>query len=112
LFRGYVIIKLMQTLAIKGDYTLEEYAELEKSSEEKLEYFEGNIWSMAGASPSHEVIVGNTITSLNISLRGRSCRVFSSNLRVKVPVYLPYRYPDVTALCEQPIYEDFFGLQV
>ncbi|HXG83894.1 MAG TPA: Uma2 family endonuclease [Pyrinomonadaceae bacterium] len=102
----------MRNLAVKQNYTLEEYAELEKSSEERLEYFDGSVWSMAGASPKHEKIVGNTITALNIVLRERNCSVYSSNLRVKVPIYKPYRYPDVTALCEQPIFEDFYGLEV
>ncbi|MDQ3323297.1 MAG: Uma2 family endonuclease [Acidobacteriota bacterium] len=96
----------------KHNYSLEEYAELEKVSEERLEYFDGNVWSMAGASPVHEEIVANIITELKNNLRGRGCRVFGSNLRVKVPVYKPYRYPDVTALCEQPVYEDFYGLQI
>lgn len=102
----------MQNLAVKQNYTLEEYAELEKASEERLEYFEGNVWSMAGASPPHEEIVANTITELKNKLRGRGCKVFGSNLRVKVPVYSPYRYLDVTALCREPIYENFFGLKV
>jgi len=102
----------MRNLAVKQNYTLEEYAELEKSSEERLEYFDGNVRSMAGASPTHEEIVANTITELKNKLRGKNCRVFGSNLRVKVPIYKPYRYPDVTALCEQPIYEDFYGLEV
>lgn len=102
----------MQNLAVKQNYTLEEYAELEKSSEERLEYFEGNVWSMAGASPTHEEIVANTITECKNKLRGRGCKVFGSNLRVKVPVYSPYRYPDVTALCGELIYENFFGLKV
>lgn len=102
----------MQNLAAKREYTLEEYAELEKSSEERLEYFDGNVWSMAGASPIHEELVANTITALKNKLRGKGYRVFGSNLRVKVPVYKPYRYPDVTALCEQPVYEDFYGLEV
>jgi Uma2 family endonuclease len=93
-------------------YTLEEYIELEKNSEERFEFWDGNVWSMAGASPEHEIIVGNIITSLNIALRGRNCRVFASNLRIKVPVYLPYRYPDLTALCGQPIYEELGGLQI
>jgi len=94
------------------NYTLEEYAELEKNSEERLEFFDGNVWSVAGASPKHEDIVSNTITELKTKLRGRGCKVFGSNLRVKVPIYQPYRYPDVTALCEQPIYENFYGLEV
>ena len=102
----------MQNPAVRRNYTLEEYAELEKSSEERLEYFEGYVWSMAGASPTHEEIVINTATELKNKLRGRGCRVFGSNLRVRVPVYKPYRYPDVTALCGEPVYEDFFGLKV
>lgn len=102
----------MQDLAIEHKYTLEEYAELEKNSEERLEYFEGNVWSMAGASPKHEDIVINTATELKNKLRGRGCKVFGSNLRVKVPIYPPYRYPDVTALCEQPVFENFYGLEV
>lgn len=93
-------------------YSLEEYAELEKASEERLEYFDGNVWSMAGASRKHERIVGNMITALNIALRGRGCGVYSSNLRIKVPAYQPYRYPDVTALCGEEVFEDFYGLDV
>ncbi len=102
----------MRNLAVKQKYTPEEYAELEKSSEERLEYFDGSVWSMAGASPPHEEIVANTITELKNKLRGRNCRVFGSNLRVKVPIYKPYRYPDITALGEPPIYENFYGLEV
>ncbi len=79
-------------------YTLEEYAEFEKNSEEKLEFYDGDVWSMAGASPNHETIVVNLSAELRSNLRGRGCRVFSSNLKVKVPIYPPYRYPDVTAL--------------
>ena len=93
-------------------YTLEEYAEFEKNSEEKLEFYDGDVWSMAGASPNHETIVVNLSAELRSNLRGRGCRVFSSNLKVKVPIYPPYRYPDVTALCGQPIYENFYGLEV
>jgi len=94
------------------NYTLEEYAELEKNSEERLEYFAGNVWSMAGASRKHEKIVGNTVTALNIALRGRGCSVYPSNLKVKVPAYPPYRYPDVTALCGREIFESYLGLDV
>ncbi|MCD9187620.1 MAG: Uma2 family endonuclease [Pyrinomonadaceae bacterium] len=102
----------MRNLAVKNDYTLEEYAELEKSSEERLEYFEGNVWSMAGASPNHEEISINLASALKNALRKRSCRVYGANLRVKVPIYKPYRYPDLSAVCGQPIFEDFYGLEV
>ena len=57
----------------KGKYSLEEYFEIEKNSEEKFEYYDGNIWSMAGASPAHERIVVNAGAHLRELLRGRGC---------------------------------------
>ncbi len=102
------------TAVPKHQYTLQDYIELEKSSEEKWEYFDGNVWNMAGASPKHENISVNVSSSLlnGIKKNKRDCKVFGSNLRVKVPVYEPYRYPDVTVICGTPIYEDLFGLKL
>lgn len=89
----------------KRKYSLEEYFEIERNSEEKFEYYDGNIWSMAGASPEHEQIVINSGAHLRELLRGRGCFIFSSNLKARVPIYEPYRYPDLTAFCGQGIYE-------
>lgn len=102
----------MQNLAVKNEYTLEEYAELEKNLEERLEYFEGNVWSMAGASIKHETIISNLDFGLRTKFQESKCRVFLSNTRVKVPIYPPYRYPDLSALCGQIEVEDFLGLEV
>lgn len=96
----------------KQKYSLEEYFEIERTSEEKYEYFDGNIWSMAGASPEHERIVINAGGHLREIFRGRGCSVFVSNLKVKVPHYTPYRYPDLTIYCGQGIYETMGGMDV
>ncbi len=98
----------------KYKYTLEDYIELEKDSEERWEFFEGEVWSMAGASPNHEKVCVNTSASLLNGLKRskRTCSVFGSNLRLKVPVYEPYRYPDVTVVCGMPVYENLLGLQM
>lgn len=106
------ISKRMQNLAARQNYTLEEYAELEKSTEERLEYFDGNVWSMAGATLRHETIVLNTGAEIRDKLRGSGCQVYNSNTRVKVPIYPPYRYPDLTALCGDTQTETFYGLEV
>jgi Uma2 family endonuclease len=47
----------------------------------------------------------NAILALGNKLRGKSCRVFPSEMRVKVPAYPPYRYPDLSALCGNPVFE-------
>ena len=72
------------------EYSLQEYFEIEKNSEEKYEYWNGSVWSMAGASPEHERVVSNRIFHLRTIL-GREGSVFGSNLKVKVPACSPYR---------------------
>ncbi len=96
----------------KHKYTLEEYFEIERESEEKYEYWDGNVWSMAGASPAHERIVINTGGHLREIFRGRGCSVFGSNLKVKVPIYNPYRYPDLSVYCGEGIYETMGKMEV
>lgn len=91
-------------------YTLEEYFELERNSEEKWEFWEGHVWCMSGASPVHERIVVNASGHLRELLRGRGCSVFSSNLKVVVPDYEPYRYPDLTVRCGEAEYVTMGGL--
>ena len=93
-------------------YTLEQYFALELSSDEKYEYFDGDVFAMSGASLAHEQIIANLIVSLRNNLRGRPCHVLPSNTRIKVPSLPPYRYPDVTALCEAPSTEVIGGLEV
>ena len=83
----------------KIEYTLEEYLELDHESEEKIEFWDGYVFTLAGASASHNRIQRNTMFYLQLKLRGRKCEVFPSDMRIKVPAYPPYRYPDLSALC-------------
>lgn len=93
-------------------YTLEEYFALELGSEEKFEFWNGEVFCMGGASLAHNQIAINIGGEARTQLRGRGCRVFPADLRVKVPASPPYRYPDLTALCGQPEIERLGGLDV
>jgi Uma2 family endonuclease len=98
--------------AITGKkYTLEEYFELERNSEEKWEFWDGNVWCMSGASFAHEDIVANMLRSLPGKLPA-GCRASGSNVKVKVPSFLPYRYPDLTIVCGKRESELLGGLEV
>ncbi len=99
------------SVQIKPHYTLEEYFELERVSEERYEYFNGEAFCMSGVSPNHAQIESNLITALNTKLRDRGCRVFPANLRIKVPAAPPYRYPDMVVLCDKPVYEKIGGIE-
>ena len=86
-------------------YTVEEYFELERTSQEKYEYHDGYIVAvgeaiaMAGGSVNHSLIVANVIRELGNRLKGRPCRVYDSNLRVRIPRKTLYFYPDATVIC-------------
>ncbi|HEX8196127.1 MAG TPA: Uma2 family endonuclease [Pyrinomonadaceae bacterium] len=90
----------------KKYYTLEEYLELDYLSEEKIEYWDGNIFTLAGASANHNQIQFNCILALGNKLRGKGCRIFPSDMRVKVPAYSPYRYAGLSALCGEARFEN------
>ncbi|HYE75329.1 MAG TPA: Uma2 family endonuclease [Blastocatellia bacterium] len=96
----------------KHKYTLEEYFELERNSDEKYEYFNGEVFAMAGGSSAHSRISVNAISVLVQKLRGKSCEVFNSDMRIKVPAAFPYRYPDVSGVCGTPVFDEIQGQQM
>jgi Uma2 family endonuclease len=90
----------------KLHYTPEEYLALERGAEGKSEYYGGEIFAMGGASERHNLITGNILVALHIQFRGRPCKVYSSDMRVKVNSTGLYTYPDVVALCGQSRFDD------
>ena len=96
----------------KRKYTLEEYIELDKNSEEKHEYFNGEVFAMSGGSPDHARISGNVYSAIQQKLSGQSCEAFNSDMRLKVPAAFPYRYPDASVVCGEPIFEEIRGQQM
>ena len=83
----------------------EEYLRLERAAETKSEYDDGVIYAMSGASPRHNLIVAGIIGSLFGRL-GLPCRVFPSDMKVRVVNPIRFYYPDVTIVCGEPRYED------
>ncbi len=96
----------------KQIYSLDEYLELEKRSEERLEFWDGNVWSMSGASPTHNQIVMNLSIDLGSRAREKGCTAYPADMRIKVPAYPPYRYPDLLLLCGEPRFEHLGGVDM
>src|SRR2546430_3989119 len=94
---------------IKPRYSLEDYFELERTSEEKWEWFNGEVFCMSGVSPNHGLVEINFAALLSNKLEGRNCRVFPADIRIKTPAASPYRYADLSVLCGRPIYENIGG---
>ncbi|AMR28035.1 hypothetical protein A0257_13675 [Hymenobacter psoromatis] len=81
-------------------YTPEEYFELEATSEVRHEYFEGEVFAMAGASKSHNVLAQNLAAGLRTALRGKGCQTFIEDVRLVLKENMYYVYPDVLVTCD------------
>ena len=90
-------------------YSLEEYLALERESEVKYEYWDGEVFAMSGGTIAHDQITGNVFDALRTQLRGRECRVFTNNMQIKVPAAPPYRYADGSVVCGPIDVERFNG---
>ncbi|MCA0455896.1 MAG: Uma2 family endonuclease [Chloroflexi bacterium] len=93
-------------MALPKFVTPEEYLRLERASEEKHEYFRGEIFAMSGASREHNLIAQNTSRHLGNQLDNQPCEVYQSDMRVKIPSTELYTYPDVVVVCGTPEFED------
>lgn len=85
--------------SVRQRFTFAEYLRLEASSPAKHEFLDGHVWAMAGGTPEHAAIAANLIGLLKALLRGRSCRVYTSDLRVRVTATTLGTYPDITVIC-------------
>ncbi len=77
----------------------EEYLAMERDSLEKHEYFDGEIFQMAGASDEHNTIAMNSASELHQQLKKSPCKVYQSDMRVYIPKTGLFTYPDVLVVC-------------
>ncbi|MBR8826541.1 MAG: Uma2 family endonuclease [Gomphosphaeria aponina SAG 52.96 = DSM 107014] len=89
----------------KKKYPVEEYLALEEKAEYKSEYRNGEIIKMAGGTTNHNEIVTNLCAHLKFALRKQNYRVFISDVRLGIPEYNIYTYPDVMIVAGEPIYQ-------
>ena len=85
-------------------FTVEEYLELEQTSEIRHEYLGGQVFAMSGGSKEHNLIAGNIYSRFRSHLRGGSCSVFMADMKVNIQLTSQnkniYYYPDVVVSCD------------
>ncbi len=92
----------MTALPTKKYISPEEYLAAERIADTKHEYFNGEIFAMAGSSFRHALISTNVGSNLSMKLKGKDCRALQSDLRVLIPTTGLYTYPDVSVVCGSP----------
>ncbi|MEO8211410.1 MAG: Uma2 family endonuclease [bacterium] len=86
--------------------TEKEYLEIERKAEFKSEYYDGEMFSLAGASLEHNRISKNITKSLNNQLNNKPCESFQSDLKIKEQSSGLFTYPDIVVICGEPEFYD------
>src|SRR5687768_4475140 len=96
----------------KKRVSIEEYWAIEKDSEIKHEWIDGQIYelseikNMAGATTRHNRIMMTVGRLLGNQLVGKTCEPLGSDQRMKVPSTGMRAYPDIVVVCEPIEYDD------
>lgn len=83
-----------------------EYLKQERAAEFKSEFRDGRAYAMAGATERHNLITVSVLVSLHAQLRRRPCKVYPSDMRVKVQAAAFYTYPDISVVCGRAEFTD------
>jgi Uma2 family endonuclease len=89
----------------KRRMTAAQYLALEQKAEFKSEYYDGEMFAMAGATPPHNKIKSQFEGELYLRLKGGPCSTTSSDQRVHIFRTGLYTYPDIVVVCGEPEYD-------
>ncbi|MCD9189390.1 MAG: Uma2 family endonuclease [Pyrinomonadaceae bacterium] len=97
---------------LKQKYISEEdYLTMEEVSPVRHEYFDGEIFQMAGASDNHNSIAMNISSELHQQLKKRQCKVYQNDMRLYIEKEEIYVYPDVMVVCGKPEFKKYKSLE-
>jgi Uma2 family endonuclease len=87
-------------------YSAIEYLALEENAEVRNEFINGEIVPMAGGTTQHNLIAGNIYLAIRIATKGKNIQTYIENVKLKIPDFNIFTYPDVMIITGEPIYEE------
>lgn len=86
-----------------------DYLHREEVATGKHELVDGEIFAMAGASERHNRVAGNIFFHLRSATRGKPCRAFMADMKLRLASGSTYYYPDAMLVCDagddHPLYK-------
>ncbi len=83
-------------------YSFDDYLAVEEMGPVRHEYLNGDIFAMAGGTPEHAALSAAFVVLLGTHLKGRPCRTYSADLRLRVPATGLATYADAAVVCGEP----------
>jgi Uma2 family endonuclease len=90
----------MSLPVMKPKFSATDYLDWESEQEGRHEYYDGEVFAMAGASDTHVTVNGNMLFALKRHLRDRGCRVLQTDMKLRVDADNAFYYPDLLVTCD------------
>lgn len=93
-------------VTLEKRHTIAEYLEREQQADYKSEFINGFIIPMAGATANHNILTGKFHARILLALEDLDYAIFMSDMRLWIPAYNLYTYPDVMVVEGQVNFTD------
>ena len=95
------------SLQPKSTLTFDDWLAGERAAlESRSEYLDGEVFAMTGALEQHNTVVTNISGQLWMQMKGRPCRVYANDMKVRIRSAKAGTYPDLVALCGEREFQD------
>ena len=95
------------SLQPKSTLTFDDWLAGERAAlESRSEYLDGEVFAMTGALEQHNTVVTNISGQLWMQMKGRPCRVYANDMKVRIRSANAGTYPDLVALCGEREFQD------
>lgn len=89
----------MNTPAANIPFSASDYLVWEAEQQTRNEFVDGEVFATSGGSEAHNLVTGNLYVLLRNQLRGSPCRVFVSDMKLRLEASNAFFYPDVFVTC-------------
>lgn len=89
----------MSQPALKKYITPEEYLAMEEAAEYRSEYYQGEIFAMAGTTANHNIVVSNLNAKTFLAFAGKDCVAYMIDVRLWIKANGLFTYPDLMVVC-------------
>lgn len=96
----------MAYAAEKLPMTEDEYLAFERTSDERHEFVNGEVFAMAGGTSNHSTVMMSIGAELRFALRKRRCQTHAADMRIYIPTSGRYVYADASVVCGKPQFKD------
>lgn len=87
--------------------SFEDWLAMERATDEqRSEFVAGEVFAMTGATEAHSLIVANVVRELGNALKHKPCRVYPSDLKVRIEADDVGAYPDAMVICGERAFHD------